>query len=344
MYLSIAPLRIGLAGGSTDIFPYTHNFGGAVLNATIDKFVSVKFQPIQGNLSFFKVKKGETEDTFSVILNDLSIGEYPNSFELICETCKYLLSENNALSSQAVSIEIIMDENLGGGLGTSSAIVVALIAAFHHWLGFDIIPSQIANKAYHIEREILNHAGGKQDQYSAAFGGFNFIEFIKDEVQVEPLLLKDNTVNQLSRNLVLYNTNKERISGDIIKDQQESIKKNGEQSIESLHFMKQQTYDLKKSLMAENINDLGEMLHQGWLHKKNTSDKISNPYLDMIYNEALKNGATGGKVLGAGGGGYMLFYCHTESIKQKVSEKLQEFGGKAVPFNFTTEGVVVKKI
>lgn len=342
MYLSIAPLRIGLAGGSTDIFPYTHNFGGAVLNAAIDKFVFVRFSPIDGKKSHFKVNKGDVVETFSADLNNPQKNKYPNSFELICETCKYLLSENNLLSSQSVSIEIILDENLGGGLGTSSAIVVALISAFHHWLEIEIAPSQIANKAYYIERQILKHAGGKQDQYSASFGGFNFIEFIKDEVQVEPLLLKDNTINQLSRNLLLYNTNKERISGNIIKDQQENLKRG--QSIESLHFLKQQAYDLKKSLLAENINDLGEMLHQGWIHKKSTSDKISNPDLDMIYDEALKIGATGGKVLGAGGGGYMLFYCPTETIKQKLSEKLQEFGGKAVPFNFTTEGVVVKKI
>lgn len=339
MYLSKAPLRIGLAGGGTDISPYTHDFGGAVLNATIDKYVYAKLIPIEGRESTFAIRKGDKTENFTTQLNTNS---FPPEFELICETCRYILSEQSKLN-RAVSLEIAIDADLGGGLGSSSAMVVAIIAALYRWLNLDSTSYDIAKMAFHIEREILNYAGGKQDQYSASFGGFNFMKFMGEDVEVESLAIGDDIKQKLVSNLVLYNTRKFRISGEIIKDQQINLQNKKDQHVEFLHFLKTQAYSLLELLQCGDLNQFGDFLHQGWLHKKSTSDKISTEELDIIYNAALDAGATGGKVLGAGGGGYMLFYCPTSMIKKAVNEKLLEFGGNIVPFSFTAEGVGVVK-
>lgn len=342
MFLSKAPLRIGLAGGGTDIAPYTHDFGGAVLSATINKYVYVKLKPIDGELSTFILSKGATLDRYEIGLEKVtSLSSYPDEFQLICETCRYILSQESRLD-QAIYLEVTLDADLGGGLGSSSALAVAIVAGLFHYLNVEVTPYDVARIAFNIERVLLNHVGGKQDQYAAAFGGFNFMRFNGDEVHVKSLKISEEIQVRLTSHLLLYNTNKLRVSGEIIEDQQRNITDKKDRYLESLHFLKKQAYELREILLKGRIDELGKFLHEGWLHKKSTSNRISTEELDRIYNSALGVGATGGKVLGAGGGGYMLFYCPTDDIKEDLTRELRRFGGSIIPFNFSNEGVNVK--
>lgn len=328
---SKAPFRIGLAGGGTDVPPYSTLFGGAVLNATINLYAYVTIEPRNDRKIAFKMQR---EAVFDSALS-LSIKEDQTALlkgvynRIVKDYTKQPLSFTLTCNS---------DTAYGSGLGTSSALTVALIGAFSKWLSLDLDNDTIASLAYEIERVDLKQAGGKQDQYAAAFGGCNFLEFNSNNVIVNKLLVNEDIIEELSSNLLLYNTNTLRKSGEIIKQQQFNIENKVFQSIEAMHFIKQQAYDIKDAILGNKLNDLGEILHEGWVNKKKTADNISNPTLDKIYNLALEHGASGGKVSGAGGGGYMLFYC-PNNTRHDVSEALSKQGGEIQPYLFTNKGL-----
>ncbi|MBI2730196.1 MAG: dehydrogenase [Sphingobacteriales bacterium] len=250
IYRSKAPLRLGLAGGGTDVSPYSDLHGGAILNATISLFAA-----------------------FAEMLK-LPLGDY-----------------------------------------------------------------DIAHYAYEIERRDLQLAGGKQDQYAATFGGVNFMEFYgNDKVIVNPLRIRPEYLHELENNLVLYFTSTSRESATIIKEQQKNVNDKNEKSIEAMHQLKEQSKMMKEALLKGRLHEVGEILDYGFQQKRLMAANISNNQIEEIYEGAKKAGATGGKISGAGGGGFMTFYCPVNT-RYKVIETLENLGGYCKNYQFTNYGL-----
>src|SRR5690606_37436883 len=227
---------------------------------------------------------------------------------------------------------------------SSSTLMVAIIGAFSEWLQLPMGEYDMANTAYFVEREELRMAGGKQDQYAAAFGGVNFMEFYEgNHVIVNPLRIKSKILFELSNNLVLYYTSTDRLSSTIIEAQTENVKKKNENSLEALHQLKKQAVLMKEALLKGKVDEIGPILDCGFRYKKQMASGISNDMIDNIYEAALKNGATGGKVSGAGGGGFMMFYCPGNS-RYRVINALNDFGGEFRRYQVTDHGLVTWSI
>ena len=227
----------------------------------------------------------------------------------------------------AFELTTIVDAPPGSGLGSSSTLVVAILGAFVEWLKLPLGEYDIAHLAYKIEREDLAMHGGKQDQYAATFGGVNYMEFYaNDKVIVNPLRVKDKWIHELENNLILFYTETSRLSSAIIAKQSENVKRKNVKSIEAMHHFKEQSVMMKEAILKGDVDGIGKILHFGWEHKKAMAEGISNPALEKIYETAMKAGATGGKVSGAGGGGFMFFYA-PYNAKFKVIEALNKVGG-----------------
>lgn len=331
---SKAPLRIGLAGGGSDVAPYSDLHGGAILNATINLFAYSSIEPTSDGKITFELADKKIQTSFELQ------GVLPTNHEFSLHTGIYnrLIKDYN-LEPLSFKLTTFVDAPPGSGLGTSSTLVVCILGAFVEWLRLPLGEYDIARLAYEVERVDLNMAGGKQDQYSATFGGVNFMEFYKDDkVIVNPLRIKETYLNELSNNLVLYYTATSRLSANIIAAQQRNVMSGNIRSIEAMHQMKNQAIMMKEALLRGNLDEIGEILNFGWHFKKQMADEITNPLLEDIYKAALDNGATGGKISGAGGGGFMFFYCPANS-RYRVTEALEVFGGKVKRFDFTTSGL-----
>jgi D-glycero-alpha-D-manno-heptose-7-phosphate kinase len=330
---SKAPLRIGLAGGGTDVSPYSDIYGGAILNATIDLYAYASLEPLNNGKIEFCI-----DGTDKTIVLD-SAKELPlvEGFELFIGVYNRVVKEFNSgpLSFRLTSY---IEAPQGSGLGTSSTIVVSLLGAFTEWLNLPLGQYDIAHLAYEIERIDLGMSGGKQDQYAATFGGINYIEFIGDKVIVNPLHLKNEILFELEFNLLLYFTATQRLSATIINEQVQNVKDKNVKSVEAMHNLKQQAHQMKDGLLRGELNKIGEILHFGWQNKKQMAHSISNNFIDGIYDAALAHGASGGKISGAGGGGFMFFFCPAVT-KIKVASALEKLGGKVQPFKFTQQGL-----
>jgi len=336
---SKAPLRIGLAGGGTDVSPYSDIYGGCILNATTSLYAYTDIIPNNSNtIRFFlqdKSEKYEYKSEKSLPIN----GE----IDLIKAIYNRIIKEFN-LEALSFDLHTYVDAPPGSGLGTSSTLVVSIIGAFTEWLSLPLGEYDIANLAYSIEREDLKLEGGKQDQYAATFGGFNFMEFYSDnKVIVNPLRVKSRTLNELSRNIVLYYTETSRQSSDIIKMQQENVKNKNSKSLEAMHKIKEQAILMKEALLRNDLDEIGRILNIGWEYKKNMAKGISTQLFEDVYNSAINAGAIGGKISGAGGGGYIFFYC-PENTRYNVIQALSKFGGKVRRFEFTKSGLETWKI
>jgi D-glycero-alpha-D-manno-heptose-7-phosphate kinase len=331
---SKAPLRLGLAGGGTDVAPYSDLFGGAILNATISMYAYATIIPRNDN---------------KIILNSLdknlrlefeSVKELPIDGQL--ELTKGIYNRIvRDYTHKPLSFELTtyVDAPPGSGLGTSSTLVVTTLGAFAEWLNIPLGEYDLARLAYEIERIDLSMAGGKQDQYAATFGGVNFMEFSRnDKVIVNPLRIKPVYLNELAYNLVLYNTITSRLSSEIIETQSRNVIQKNEVSIEATHNLKQQAIRMKEAILKGELDSIGEILDFGWQNKKQMAAGITNPWIDEIYETAMQNGATGGKISGAGGGGFMIFYCPGNS-RNNVIEALKKFGGESKRYEFTTQGL-----
>jgi D-glycero-alpha-D-manno-heptose-7-phosphate kinase len=226
----------------------------------------------------------------------------------------------------------------GSGLGSSSSLMVCLVGLLREFKALSLNDYETAKLAYQIEREHLGVKGGMQDQYAAAFGGFNFIEFYQDRVIVNPLRISRDTINELEHNLLLCYTGRSRVSDGIIADQVGRYKSKDEDAIAGLRQQKQLAFEMKNALLERRLNDFGELLGTAWHYKKQMSPKISTPLIDEMYEEAIRNGALGGKITGAGGGGYMLFYCQYEK-KLRVAEALRAMGATPTEFCFNSRGL-----
>ncbi len=335
MIKSKAPLRLGLAGGGTDVSPYSDMFGGAILNATISSYAYATIEPLDNGKIEFVSGNAETKRVYDAT-NELPIDE--RAFELQCGVYNRIVKQ---FSKKPLSFRMTtwIDAPHGSGLGTSSTLVVAIIGAFKEWLNLPLGNYDIAHLAYEIERVEMKMAGGKQDQYAATFGGVNFLEFLaNDKVIVNPLMIKPDVMNELEMNLLLYFTETKRDSAQIIMHQVENVKKNNTEAIEATHQLKLHAQLMKDCLLRGETDKFGEILNMGWEHKKKMAASISNDLLDAIYHAALKAGATGGKISGAGGGGFMFFYC-PGTTRLNVAQALEQFGGRTKSFTFTNHGL-----
>jgi D-glycero-alpha-D-manno-heptose-7-phosphate kinase len=334
MIRSKAPLRLGLAGGGTDVSPYSDQFGGAILNATIGMYAYATIRPTSdATITFHAVDKGE------------KFG-YPSSATLPMDGQLDLLKgiynrivRDFDIKPLSFELTTFVDAPPGSGLGSSSTLVVAVIGAFVEWFKLPLGEYDIAHLAFSIEREDLAMAGGKQDQYAATFGGVNFMEFFEnDKVIVNPLRIKDIHLHELENNLILFFTETSRVSSDIIEKQRSNVVSNNTKSIDAMHNLKEQAQLMKEALLKGNIDTIGEVLHYGWMNKRQMAEGISNPMIDGIYDAAIESGATGGKISGAGGGGFMIFYA-PENNKFKVIDTLNKLGGRVMRYTFTNVGL-----
>ena len=334
IYRSKAPLRIGLAGGGTDVSPYCDLYGGAILNATVSLYAYANIEPIDENAIILNAVDRKEEERFEwtdkLPINgklDLLKGVY-NSIQ-----SKYGVP----LSGFRLSTSV--DAPAGSGLGTSSTLVVAVIGAFAEMLRLPLGEYDIAHLAYEIERNELNMAGGRQDQYAATFGGVNFMEFFAgDKVIVNPLRIKQQYLFELENNLLLYYTSTSRESARIIEKQKLNVKEKKDKSIEAMHQLKHQAQLMKEALLKGRVHEIGEILDFGFKQKREMAEGISNTLMEDIYSAAKNAGATGGKISGAGGGGFMIFYCPANT-KYAVMEALSSFGGYCKNYQFVDHGL-----
>jgi D-glycero-alpha-D-manno-heptose-7-phosphate kinase len=232
-----------------------------------------------------------------------------------------------------------VDAPPGSGLGTSSTLVVTILGAFSEWLRLPLGEYDLAHLAYEIERNDLNMAGGKQDQYAATFGGVNFMEFFDDDkVIVNPLRIRSKYLNEMAHNIVLYYTETSRLSSKIIEAQSRNVISKNQKSIEAMHQLKKQAVLMKEAILKGELEKIGEILDFGWENKKQMAEGITNPMIDEIYSAAKAHGASGGKISGSGGGGFIFFYC-PQNTRSKVVKALEAFGGQVKRYEFTTHGL-----
>ena len=334
IYRSKAPLRIGLAGGGTDVSPYSDIYGGAILNASVSLYASANIEPLEENTIILSAldHKEEYRHEWSKSLPvdgklDLLKGVYNR------------IQKDFGMAQAGFRLTTFVEAPAGSGLGTSSTLVVAIIGVFAEMLRLPLGEYDIAHLAYEIERKDLQMAGGRQDQYAAAFGGVNYMEFYGDDnVVVNPLRIKQQYLFELENNLLLYYTATNRESAKIIEKQSKNVTDKKEKSIEAMHQLKQQSHMMKEAILKGRLHEIGEILDFGFRQKRQMAEGISNSMLEEIYDEAKKAGATGGKISGAGGGGFMIFYCPGIS-KYRVTEALIKFGGYCKPYQFVDHGL-----
>jgi D-glycero-alpha-D-manno-heptose-7-phosphate kinase len=331
---SKAPLRLGLAGGGSDVAPYSDIYGGAILNATLNMYAYATIIPRDDGKIIFKNDDNSLVEEFDA--GDFL--EVNGNFNLHKGVYNCVV---NDFTRKPLSFELTtyVDAPAGSGLGTSSTLVVTILGAFAEWLNLPLGEYDMAHLAYRIERQDLEMAGGKQDQYAATFGGVNFMEFYKDEkVIVNPLRIRSKYLNELAYNLVLYFTGTSRLSSTIIEAQRQNVITRNEKSVEAMHQLKRQAIMMKEAILRGELETIGEILDYGWQHKKQMADGITNPMIDRIYDAAMGAGASGGKISGAGGGGFMIFYC-PGNTRAGVVKAIETFGGQVKRYEFTERGL-----
>jgi D-glycero-alpha-D-manno-heptose-7-phosphate kinase len=328
---SRAPLRISFAGGGTDVEPYLSEQGGCVLNATIDKYCYASLEIDAGrqitvhSLDYDVVAKYQLGDPL------------PDDGKL--DLVKAVLKRLNAnFGQQGLTFYLHTDAPPGSGLGSSSAMVVALLDLFKHWQHLPLTSYDVASLAYQVERQDVGIQGGKQDQYAATFGGFNFIEFTKDATIVNPLRIDADIVNELEYCLLLCYTGETRLSGRIIESQVARYVQQEDDVPRVMGRLKEIAVALKNALLRGKLDEFGTLLHDAWISKRQLSTAISNPHIDELYKVARQNGAVGGKISGAGGGGFMFFYTPFQH-RHRVAAALEQLGAQVVSFRFEPRGV-----
>ncbi len=334
IYRSKAPLRIGLAGGGTDVSPYCDLYGGAILNGTISLYAQASIELIDEPKIILEANDRNERLEYD-LADQLPIN---GSLDLLKGVYNSIQADYGNIKS-GFKLSTYVDAPAGSGLGTSSTLVVAIIGAFAELLRLPLGEYDIAHYAYEIERNSLKLAGGRQDQYAATFGGINFMEFYAgDKVIVNPLRIKQQYLFELENNLVLYYTATTRESAHIIEQQSKNVLSKKEGSIEAMHLLKDQAQRMKEALLMGKLDQFGEVLDYGYQQKRKMADGISNPLMEEIYETAKSAGATGGKISGAGGGGFMIFYCPKNS-KYKVIKSLEKFGGHHKAYQFVEHGL-----
>lgn len=331
---STAPLRLGLAGGGTDLSPYSDEFGGSVLNVSIDLYATCTIEEQSNGQVYFEA--ADMNQWFS----SKSMGSFELDGVLNLHKGVYNRIVRDFTGGNALSFKMTTyaDAPPGSGLGSSSTMVVSMVKAYTEWLKLPLGEYDIAKLAYEIERLDVGLSGGKQDQYAATFGGFNFIEFYKDDIViVNPLRIKNWIKDELEASMILYYTDISRFSSEIIDEQKSNVEKKSQATLEAMHELKDASLKMKDALLNGKIKVFAELLNQSWINKKKTAYAISNPLIEKIYNAGIEAGAMAGKVSGAGGGGYMMFIVDPVK-KVSVMNALVQFGGKAMNVHFSEGG------
>ena len=327
-----APLRIGIAGGGTDVDPYASEHGGLVFNTTINRYAYCTLIPndtdemtvVSPNYGTFTQKlelpmkyEGDAEDLVRAVVNHFGI-------------------------THGFKVFVRSDVPPGSGLGGSSTLMVAIIKAFSEWKKVKMNKYELAALAFHLEREEIGLGGGKQDQYAAAFGGFNMMYFTADSVEVKPLRLKDSVIKELQERSILCYTGRARESATIIEEQVKDLKKDSSKE-EAYEESKRLAASIGRALKLKDVDGAAALLNLAWEQKKKFTSKISNETINTLYKTAMDNGALGGKVSGAGGGGFMFFIC-APGKRDRVCKKLVSKGAEIMEFSFDPKGARTGKL
>jgi len=331
---SKAPLRLGLAGGGSDVSPYSELYGGAVLNATIDQYAYCTIEETNSDSIVIQALDLNCTRTYTPALSlpvdgvlDLHKGVYNR-----------IIRDFAITSPLSFTITTFCDAPPGSGLGSSSTMVVAILKAFTEWLNLPLGEYDMAYMAYQIERIDLGLTGGKQDQYAATFGGFNFIEFNKDDrVIVNPLRIKRWIVDELEVSMVLFYTGTSRSSEKIIREQQKNTEAGKKLPLEATHRIKKNSYVMKDYLLKGEVIQFAKAIGSEWDNKKQMAGSITNANIEKIYTAAIDAGAYGGKVSGAGGGGFMFFTVDPNKRIDLINV-LNRFNGRVFNFHFSDNG------
>ena len=327
MLIGLTPVRVSFAGGGTDMPEYYEKFDGSVVTTNINLFTYVIINP-------------RKDDSFQAFSSDFEMHQSKISYDKLeprfgTEIAVTVVKLFNY--KQGGDFLVCSDVPPGSGLGASSTLCVNFVNMISKLKGENLSKEKTAETAFHIEHDLLKHPIGKQDDYIAAFGGFNYIKFQKDKISVESMSLEKSLLAELEQNLLLFFVGNTRNSAVILSKQAENIRSNNSEILNSLHFVKELSQELHSSLTNSDLTKFGEILHRGWLAKQKFAKGVSNDRINLMYNTALKNGAVGGKLTGAGGGGHLLLYCE-KSKQMKVIEEMKKLGLAHIPFKFHSEG------
>ncbi len=336
---SKAPLRLGLAGGGSDVSPYSDIYGGLILNATINLYAHCTIEETSS----------EKIEIYAADLDQYLEYNLQNSLPIdgkldLHKGVYNRIIKDFGVQPKAFKITTYSDAPAGSGLGSSSTMVVCILQAFVEWYNLPLGDYELARLAYEIERIDIGLSGGKQDQYAAAFGGFNYMEFLQDDhVIVNPLRIKPWVVEELESSLLLFFTGASRSSAKIIDEQKKNTREKNATAIEAMHQIKQSAIDMKTAILHGDINSFASILGKAWEEKKKMAQSITNPTIQEAFDKALNAGAIAGKVSGAGGGGFIMFVV--EPTKRKnVERALSTLDGRVVEFQFSDKGTQSWKI
>ena len=335
-----APLRLGLAGGGTDVSPYCDIHGGYVLNATIDRYAYAVIKILDEPYIHFVSTDLQQEEVVTI---DGSL-ELNGRLDLHKAAYNEMMQSYNDGKRISLELSTFCDVPAGSGLGSSSTLVVVMIRAFAELLNLPLDDYTIAQLAFKIERVDCGLQGGKQDQYAATFGGFNFMEFYADDrAVINPLRIKNWIICELEASLLLYYSGVSRESAKIIADQRDNVTSGLVDAIEAMHGIKREALSMKECLLKGDFDGIVESMCQGWRSKKRSAKTVTNSHIDEIYNSAINAGALSGKVSGACGGGFMIFFVPTEK-RMDVIRALSNFDGQVSNCHFTKHGTQAWKV
>lgn len=335
-----APLRLGLAGGGTDVSPYCDTHGGYILNATLDRYAYAVIKTHGNDMVRFIAADQQTEK----VKNVGEPLELNGKLDLHKAVYNHIIQHYNGGKPIPIELSTFCDAPAGSGLGSSSTLVVAMIRAFAELLNLPLDDYTIAHMAYKIERIDCGLRGGRQDQYSATFGGFNFMEFYAEErAVINPLRIKNWVICELEASLVLFYTGVSRESAKIIADQSRNVESGSEEALEAMHGLKREALTMKECLLKGDFKGIIDSMRQGWESKKQSAKTVSNPHIEEIYAAAMDAGALAGKISGAGGGGFMMFFVPTVK-RMNVIRILNKFEGQVSNCHFTKNGTQSWKV
>jgi len=324
MIITRTPFRITLGGGGTDLASYYEKHGGFIFAAGLDKYMFIDSnRSVADDLIRVKYTKSETVEHVSELQHDLAR-----------EVFRFTEVVNN------IEISSLADIPAGTGLGSSSCYVVGLLHAMHT-MKRDYVPlAQLAEEDFHIEAEILKRPIGKQDPYLAAFGGLTVLEIAKDgSVKVRAAKVSHEIADELNRNMLIFFTGKTRSADQILREQEKAVKEDKKNVVDSMHYIKDLGYQILEAIESGNLDDVGKKFHEHWQYKKRISAQMSNPHFDAIYDAALECGALGGKISGAGGGGFFTFYVPEKQKEFRI--RMREFNLREMRYHFDLEGTKV---
>lgn len=333
LLITRAPVRISFGGGGTDLPDYYEQYGGMVVSTSINYYI------------YTILTSGQPDDVQIVSADYRALCQRP--------TCEDLIWDGDLQLPKAIvyyfnvrgGMDIFLASQIppGTGLGSSGSVAVSMIKALAFWCGLDLSPAETAELACYIEIERMGMPVGKQDQYAAAFGGLNTISFSADGVTVEPLDLSTETRQALEKGLMLFFTGTSRQSSTILRRQQKASRQKDRETLDRLAAIKELGQQIRVALKQDDLEQFGELLHRSWLQKRGLAEGITNPFLDDCYRTAREQGALGGKITGAGGGGFLMLFC-PEERQPAVKHALTELGLQHRPFGMEDKGVQTMQV